>query len=92
MLTQRNYILDQLYQADPITTVCNAYSLLDTLQDMKPGKQVQAVGLLFLVLCSEFQLPVRDAFTVGERILKDAEAKHAEHIQAIRNYIQGELK
>lgn len=92
MLTHRNYILDQLYQAAPAETASHAYSLLDALQDMKPGQQVQAVGLLFLVLCSEFRLPVRDAFTVGERILKDAEAKHAEHIQAIRNYIQGELK
>lgn len=84
-------LIDQLNTAGEAQVSRVAFGVVDRIQDEKPGLQVQAMAVLFLLLCDMYGLDVRRVLERADRVIHDADRKYRPEIGAIRDYIKGEL-
>lgn len=83
--------LDKLNTGNPAEIAHTMYGQFNVLQLAEPATQVQALSLLFILVCSRYRLDLRKAIEIGQAIINDAERTNNEHIAAARRYIEGEL-
>lgn len=83
-------VIDQVNMTDPTAAAMAAFSLASLLQDDKLGMQIVASGLLFLVLCQESNLCIRETLLKIGNISLDTDAYHHRQIAALRQLIREE--
>ena len=70
-----------------------AFKVIHSLQDLPKGHQVAAVAVAFQMMCQRFKADPRDLLYSASRIIEEAYSDgRGEHIRAVQNYIEGELK
>ena len=84
--------IDQLNNIDRDRLCHDAYRVIDTLQTMGRGQQISSLAVVYLLMCEAFDLNVRWEMERAERILQSRDKQRLPQFQAIRDYIEGELK
>ncbi|WP_292074638.1 MULTISPECIES: hypothetical protein [unclassified Brevundimonas] len=69
-----------------------AFELLSRIQDANPSDQVRALFLVAAVISDAIGIDGHDALNSAKRMLTTAEGPHTIHVQAIRDYADGELR
>lgn len=69
-----------------------AFALLSRIQDANPSDQVRALFLVAAVISDAIGIDGHDALNSAKRMLSTAEGPHTVHVQAIRDYADGELR
>ena len=69
-----------------------AFSIISALQDLKdPAVQVDALALTFAIICQEAAVDPHALITRAHRQIPDADALPNPHLEAIRDYVKGEM-
>lgn len=86
-------MLDQLNMITSEKAQQVAFQVVNSLQSEKPGHQVAAVAITFLLMCERYSVDPRDILDKTKRITYDALSEgRGEYIRAIKHYVQEELK
>lgn len=85
-------ITDQLNMVTAENSQMVAFSLLDSMQHIKPqGLQLSGTAMMFLLMCTRFKQDPREVLNKTSRVLYDAFSEgRGEHVRAIRNYLEEE--
>lgn len=63
------------------------------LQPSQPEKAVQALGIVFLLVCERFEVSPRKVLEVADRVLRDmTNNEDAVTVRAARRYLREEVK
>ena len=69
-----------------------SYRVVDTIQDARPAEQVNAVALLFLLVCEHYGVNVRQELERVDHIVAELRKTNDPTFRALEEYIRGELK
>lgn len=83
-------VAQQVNFTNPTAAAIAAFSMASAMQDEKIGMQIIASGMLFLVLCQESGLCIRDTLLKIGNITLDTDAYHHRQIAALRQLIREE--
>ena len=85
-------LTDQLSSLNPEEVSQIAFKLIELLQNFSPALQTQGLSTVFILMCDVLELNVREELVRSERIIKDSRYGHHLRFNAIRDYIEGEIK
>lgn len=83
--------LDHLYAVDLALVRKAVIGWLSKLQHANPAALVTGTGVVFLALCSRFNVSPRRALEVAERVWRDATEQRKPEASALNQYLQHEL-
>lgn len=69
-----------------------AFIVLDRVQRLDPADQIRAVALALTAMCEGVGVDPHDLVHASQRMMSQATGPHTEHVQAIRDYAEGELR
>jgi hypothetical protein len=84
---------------DQLSFLCNparirkpAFAVISRLQNFTPGEQVLGTAVGLIAICESANISLDDVITRARNIIRDAEASHTSHIQAIRDFAANEIR
>ncbi len=77
---------------NPFQTLRASYALISAAQDHPPAQQVAGIAVLFRLVCDQLGLDISEELGRAQRIEKDADSHYAEHVRALKAYINNEIK
>ena len=69
-----------------------AFLVIDRVQRLDPADQIRAVALALTAMCEGVGVDPHDLIHASHRMMSQATGPHTEHVQAIRDYAEGELR
>lgn len=67
------------------------FQLCDRMQDIDPANQVRALFLAAAVTAMVLRLDPHEELLRAHRLMRQAEGPFTSHVQALRDYVEGEL-
>jgi hypothetical protein len=84
---------DRVRTASTVSTLREpAYAVISRIQNTDPADQVRAIFLAATVAAEACKLDPHEEVERAKRMMSDAEGPHTIHIQALRDYAEGELR
>ena len=83
---------DQMVMAPAHRTLQTTYQALSAIQEVNAGEQVMAHTVLFFTLCQELRLDPSEMLDKARRLTRHAQDHYSLELNALREYIQNELK
>lgn len=68
-----------------------AFAAVSAVQSLPRGAQVAGVALLLKIICDELYLDLSEMINKAGRMAADADTHYQREVQALRDYVQGEL-
>ena len=84
-------IRDRLGWISPAQVRGPAFLVIDRIQRLDPTIQLTAVAVALCAMSQALGVDMRDVINVAENTLRDSEGPYTQHIQAIRDYAEGEI-
>lgn len=84
-------LIDQLNHVNLEETCQVSFKVIDALQDDKPGVQVAASAILFLLMCRKNSLDPRKALEVAGNVIADGLIQNNMHLNALRHYLKEDI-
>lgn len=69
-----------------------AFMVIDRIQRVDPADQLRAVALALTAMCEGVGINPHELVHSSQRMMSMATGPHTEHVQAIRDYAEGELR
>ena len=69
-----------------------AFMVIDRVQRVDPADQLRAVALALTAMCEGVGVDPHDLINASKRMMSQATGPHTEHVQAIRDYAENELR
>ena len=85
-------VTDGINFADILDVTRKAYSLVNVLQNFRPADQVTALGLATAIVCQKANVDVRELLAKTNRMQRVGDELNVRELEALRAYVQGELK
>jgi hypothetical protein len=90
-MLEKHNVADRLGWFSPDQVRGPAFLVIDRIQGLDPSIQLTAVAVALCAMSQALGLDMRDVINVAENTLRDAEGPYTQHIQAIRDYAEGEI-
>lgn len=85
-------LIDQINFTSTNEAQVTVFKIISAIQNDRPGQQVAAAGMLFLLLCEKYKAKPRDVLDKAAHILHNAFSEgRGEHIRATKMYLEKEL-
>jgi len=85
-------LIDQINFSSTEDAQVTVFKIISAIQNDRPGQQVAAAGMLFLLLCEKYKAKPRDVLDKAAHILYNAFSEgRGEHIRATKMYLEKEL-
>jgi len=83
---------DKLMNGEAEDILQATYSVLSRVQDLDKVKQVQAGAVFLSALCEVLELDPKDMIQMGQRVIRIARKERLSTMNALEQYLEGELK
>lgn len=83
---------DKLHSGKPEQIAARCYALLTPLHQMQPHEQLQALSLCLTTMSEALGVPVQKILEVADSIRADAKRRNVVTINALVDYIHGEMR
>ena len=83
--------MNGMTQVDPMKMARVGYGIIDRIQGEKPAVQIASATVVFYQMCQALGLNPREELERIERVIKDARELGFREVDAMVEYIKGEL-
>lgn len=85
-------VRDQLsFLCSPARLRKPAFAVISRVQNFTPGEQLLGTAVALVAMCESANISLDDAITRARNVMRDTEAAHTSHVQAIRDYAANEI-
>ena len=86
-------MLDQINSMTADASAIVAFRIIDAIQDLPKGQQARGIAMAFYMLTERYKVDPIDLLQKTRIATKDAYSQgRGEHVRAVQNYLNGELK